>query len=139
MNPDGRKAGNWNLEISFFIEIGLLLLFLGVFIFMWLESLAWPPGAALFPRIAATIGVLSVLAFGAQRVRRARNLRWVPAERILDRRLAFERGLWLWRIRGSRRGFRPGRDGRHAALRSGVRQEVSRMVFEELCHSAFLA
>jgi len=74
------KRINWPLLVEFFV----LLLLLGIFVFMWIESADWPLGAALFPRVAAALGALAIIAFATQLAWRLRNSETVVEGRILD-------------------------------------------------------
>jgi hypothetical protein len=71
-------------SLPLFVEFVVLLLLLGIFIFMWVESAHWPLGAALFPRVAAVLGALAIIAFAIQLVWRLRSSATVVEGRILD-------------------------------------------------------
>jgi hypothetical protein len=72
------------INLPLLVEFFVLLLLLGVFVFMWIESADWPLGAALFPRLAAVLGVLAIIAFATQLLWRLRCSATFVEGRILD-------------------------------------------------------
>ena len=65
-------------------ELMLLLLAFAIFVYMWIVSMEWELGAALFPRIAASLGMVAILAYGIQRVGELRHSARAQAGQILD-------------------------------------------------------
>jgi hypothetical protein len=50
------KVKRWRIPLEILGEIPLLAIVGGFFVYLFVESLSWPLGAALMPRIAVTIG-----------------------------------------------------------------------------------
>ncbi len=62
------QEGKKRRERKLLVESIIVVIMLGGFVFMVVESADWPVGAALFPRISGALGIAAVLGYGGQRL-----------------------------------------------------------------------